>query len=356
MRCCNNLIYRTDAKVTSSQRIRNKNPSLRRINKGRYEPLPGVGEVQERFNPRPYFDYVPDSPSKPKDNDNLSYSYDKPFDSFPNFNPSTKDGNENEKPPNTYGSPYTSYNPPPDDGGEDKKQPENVKDMQEFRPTSNYDQTMEYETPPPSYDNQEVKPPQDKEVEESVPKYPNDFMEQSDDFGPEIIKTGKPPVSVDMSYLDHPTKNYNGNKPHFIKDDFENVDDDIDLNPPPKPSFPKYPAFYAGHDVPYDFGDHHHVYHEIKTTTTTAAPEDERVNKGHYSYYYLGRKLWYIPLYFSVYFIVYITVLILKSIARHKVSFVQHFDDKRTGRNYDIDEIGKDVNRAIEIATEKYMM
>jgi hypothetical protein len=52
----------------------------------------------------------------------------------------------------------------------------------------------------------------------------------------------------------------------------------------------------------------------------TYGPEENR-NKKPYTYYYIGRKLWYIPLYFSVYFIVYITSLLVKSIARHKIKY-----------------------------------
>ncbi|KAJ9578792.1 hypothetical protein L9F63_005000, partial [Diploptera punctata] len=59
---------------------------------------------------------------------------------------------------------------------------------------------------------------------------------------------------------------------------------------------------------------------------------DEKRNKNPYSYYYIGRKLWYIPLYFSVYFIVYVTALLLKAIARHKIIYpVIHWEkDKRS--------------------------
>lgn len=47
------------------------------------------------------------------------------------------------------------------------------------------------------------------------------------------------------------------------------------------------------------FDDHHHHHHHVEepTTTTPSPPEEPRVKK--YSYYYLGRKLWYIPLYFT---------------------------------------------------------
>lgn len=53
-------------------------------------------------------------------------------------------------------------------------------------------------------------------------------------------------------------------------------------------------------DISYD--DHHHHHHHVEEeTTTVAAPEEPRVKK--YSYYYLGRKLWYIPLYFTFWYV-----------------------------------------------------
>lgn len=150
-----------------------------------------------------------------------------------------------------------------------------------------------------------------------------------------------------------------------------------DLSPPPSPDFGEQFPHYLyngpngqgppdqghdynganGHDFDYDF-DHHHVYKEV---TTTEAPEDERVNKGHYSYYFLGRKLWYIPLYFSVYFIIYVTVLILKSIARHKIQLKhEHFhrdtskDMDHHGRSLNVDEIQESVTAGIEKTRRRF--
>jgi hypothetical protein len=54
---------------------------------------------------------------------------------------------------------------------------------------------------------------------------------------------------------------------------------------------------------------------------------DQRLDKRPYSYYFIGKKLWYIPLYFSIYFIIYIAALVLKSIARHKINFPAHLAD-----------------------------
>lgn len=88
------------------------------------------------------------------------------------------------------------------------------------------------------------------------------------------------------------------------------------------PDFSKY-NFDPHADIIYDYDHHphhhhHHHHEEEPTTTTTAAPEEPRVKK--YSYYYLGRKLWYIPLYFTLWFCLYVVALIIRSIGRHKVN------------------------------------
>lgn len=88
-------------------------------------------------------------------------------------------------------------------------------------------------------------------------------------------------------------------------------------------------------DHHHDFiDDHHHFHHPPPlppppppTTTPPPPPlpppepeepeEQPRVKK--YSYFYLSRSLWYIPLYFTVWFTFYVTWLILQSIGRHKV-------------------------------------
>lgn len=85
-----------------------------------------------------------------------------------------------------------------------------------------------------------------------------------------------------------------------------------------------YSGLY-GHDASpeliYDFDHDHHDFHHhdepIAVTTAAPEPEEPRVKK--YSYYYLGRKLWYIPLYFTLWFCLYVAALIFRSIGRHKV-------------------------------------
>lgn len=108
-------------------------------------------------------------------------------------------------------------------------------------------------------------------------------------------------------------------------------DHDHDHYYPYHHSFPSFPVYPHYPEIIYD--DHHDHHHHVEPpTTTTEAPPPEpppepRVKK--YSYFYIGRKLWYIPLYFTVWFSFYVLWLILKSIARHKVSptsFSSHWE------------------------------
>ncbi|XP_011191022.2 uncharacterized protein LOC105217631 [Zeugodacus cucurbitae] len=99
--------------------------------------------------------------------------------------------------------------------------------------------------------------------------------------------------------------------------------------------FPSYPQYFPHYpEIIYD--DHHHHHDHPPPTlppVTTEMPPPEpppepRVKK--YSYFYIGRKLWYIPLYFTVWFSFYVLWLILKSIARHKVNLPNHYVSKRS--------------------------
>ncbi|ETN65397.1 hypothetical protein AND_002837 [Anopheles darlingi] len=94
--------------------------------------------------------------------------------------------------------------------------------------------------------------------------------------------------------------------------------------------FPDFSAFDHDHypDIIFDHDhDHYHHHHHDEPTTTPPpppppppppAPETPRLKN--YSYYYLSRTLWYVPLYFTLYFTFYVAILIIRSIARHKVN------------------------------------
>lgn len=130
--------------------------------------------------------------------------------------------------------------------------------------------------------------------------------------------------------------------------------------PPPPPSHPSFTGQYgvdASPELIYDFDAdqhqhhhqssypdhfdyhdfiHHHEHHDeppppppppTTTETVLVAVPEPRVKT--YSYYYLGRKLWYVPLFFTLWFTFYVAALIIKSIARHKVQVPNHWQSRR---------------------------
>ncbi|CAD6999924.1 unnamed protein product [Ceratitis capitata] len=109
--------------------------------------------------------------------------------------------------------------------------------------------------------------------------------------------------------------------------------------------FPAYPQYFHHYpEIIYD-DHHHHDHHTYPPPTlppvTTEMPPPEpppepRVKK--YSYFYIGRKLWYVPLYFTVWFSFYVLWLILKSIARHKVNLPNHYVSKRSLPDFGVTE------------------
>lgn len=172
-----------------------------------------------------------------------------------------------------------------------------------------YDTEKEYPTPPPEW----------------LKSHPEALMDHpphgSDDHSHD---------SDDHSHDDHEHHHHHDDHQPDIEFDHDHhvhqpdiiFDHDTPHSYPYHHSFPSFPIYPHYPEIIYD--DHHHHHHdEPPPPTTTEAPLPEpppepRVKK--YSYFYIGRKLWYIPLYFTVWFSFYVLWLILKSIARHKVS------------------------------------
>ncbi|XP_062547257.1 uncharacterized protein LOC134212927 [Armigeres subalbatus] len=97
---------------------------------------------------------------------------------------------------------------------------------------------------------------------------------------------------------------------------------------PPAPMGPYLPmnfdfhGFYP-HDHFPEYFDHDHD-HDDPTTTMAPAPPPPPPPQKHLrnsSYYRVTQFLWYIPIYFSLYMVFYALVLMLRSIARHKVNY-----------------------------------
>ncbi|KAF5275346.1 hypothetical protein FQR65_LT04174 [Abscondita terminalis] len=412
----------------SEARSHGQNPWLQRINAAKYsaplrqpvyyhtmkaskfdndnvDNVPAKGEVEERFNPRPYFDFVFDDNPKPNKPSSQSSQkqpakqptivYSAPVD-FPLSKPpvdaissaqTPADFPLSKLPIDAYSSPFSSYNPPNSNGDDSKPlesnpfnyPPNNNNPFQETLPsTSKRPEKKPHST---SYEVPDMQIPKPAPETDIISSYNQYLPPNSDGINKPYTSTHKPNqsymvVSSDedlysesISGYDHlmmqstrrpskpkPTRSELPSKYHASLTGSMAEDD---LSPPPEDmSFGKFPQ-YLDHD-PHDhsFYHHHHdhdIYHEVHTTTAATTTSTEVPRAGHYSYYYLGRKLWYIPLYFSVYFIVYVTVLILKSIARHKIQFSHYFDKGRSARQLNVDVLNQTIITAIEKTKNKYM-
>ena len=422
----NFFCYSSDVDVISGQNLHAKvtyyTPKPSRIGHSKYEILPAKGEVQERFNPRPYFDYlhVSSKPeTKPSSVSDSSILYATPYKSVPSYNNPPKNSEVDAKPsdfdspvytPDSDLKPIKEYNskPPANSDINSPMDYENKMNPSEYDSKPNdftvdsygvpYDSGTKDKdhvpySPPQSsysnpiknvYDSYQANNPSQMETSPSKPsmtddksKYPSfpylpaemdhppknldtsmhpppPHYGEVSDMEPHIVKTVKPPQSVQHNYHDSPPSDYYQSQVEDHPPIHAQVPAPVDYGKGPEYG----PNIHHEHDHGYNYDEHYHFDHHIykEVTTTTEAPEDERLNKGQYSYYYLGRKLWYIPLYFSIYFIIYIGILILKSIARHKVSVFQDFQDKtRKSRNLELNNTMENVTRAIDISRQKFM-
>lgn len=78
-----------------------------------------------------------------------------------------------------------------------------------------------------------------------------------------------------------------------------------------------------------------------------------------YTYFYVGRKLWYVPLFFSVYFMFYVLALVVKSISRHKIVFPVFHGSRKGKRDLNLgqtrlDDMTHQVTTALETTERLY--
>ncbi|KAK3923413.1 Velvet complex subunit B [Frankliniella fusca] len=129
--------------------------------------------------------------------------------------------------------------------------------------------------------------------------------------------------------------------------------------PPPPQYGPPPPAY--GPPPPDTYGPPQTGYGPYPPPPPPPPPEplpDDDLDKGVYTHYNIGRKLYYAPLWFSLYFAGYVLVELCKHVWRHKYTFPLRVEDAITGRAADgsdpKDELAGAVNSAIEKATDKY--
>lgn len=89
--------------------------------------------------------------------------------------------------------------------------------------------------------------------------------------------------------------------------------------------------------------------------TSSASEEPRQLDL---SYYLLGPKLWYVPLFFSIYFLCYIIALILKAVSRHKIQIPGKVSAPGTARESEVialDQLTNAVTQALAQAAIKYI-
>jgi hypothetical protein len=94
--------------------------------------------------------------------------------------------------------------------------------------------------------------------------------------------------------------------------------------------------------------------------STVSPPHKHQIATGReknpYTYFYVGRKLWYIPLFFSVYFMFYVLALVVRSISRHKIVFpVTKTKYEKRELNSGLEDITYQVTTALDTTERLYL-
>ena len=189
-------------------------------------------------------------------------------------------------------------------------------------------------------DTKEVVPPKQPSVDQTPPS-----MESTED-------------SYSFSRPKYPFYHHSEGTPlHYNSQDYAYVDYD--------PNSPEH--------KPYTY-DHLHYYQPVyympppnntnqpmkmmePMETKTPGPEEKR-NKRPYTFYYIGRKLWYLPMYFSAYFAAYITAILVKAIARHKIRYpLQYWTGRSLGNRFnkrELELVTEVITKALETTEHRY--
>lgn len=271
----------------------------------------------------------------------------------------------------------------PSEVGYKPKKPSSQPDL---RPPSSPSSFMQYTGSGPSQTSVSIQPdkPKTTPLADSSMPIPNSGLSEEYDTPPPGLRTDaeQEPPSIES--------NLDQNLPS------KGSSDDFYHHPAPS----KYPHYHSTNEKPFhdnsqdyiyvdydpnshehkpDTHDHIHYYnsyHHLSPPDITYQPQqandtylpvpitygpEENRNKKPYTYYYIGRKLWFIPLYFSVYFIVYIASLLVKSIARHKIKYPVNYwagYDKRALGNglnkLELELTTEEVTKALAIAEHRY--
>lgn len=124
--------------------------------------------------------------------------------------------------------------------------------------------------------------------------------------------------------------------------------------PPPPPDSPR-PSYY------YPPPPNKQYLPAPTTTPLNPPPPPPTPPPATYTYYYLGPKLWYIPMFFNVYCVFYLAYLIIRVVAKHKVLFPEHLyaaASSVAGREdgFVTDQLKEYIVQGLKSAASKYIV
>ncbi|KAG8261540.1 hypothetical protein J6590_070450 [Homalodisca vitripennis] len=77
------------------------------------------------------------------------------------------------------------------------------------------------------------------------------------------------------------------------------------------------------------------------------------------TFYQIGPKIWFIPLWFSIYFVIYVTALLLKTVIKHKLFIpqtqFQYLTTAPAVRSYQMDELTSRITQGLAEAAVRYL-
>jgi hypothetical protein len=198
---------------------------------------------------------------------------------------------------------------------------------------------------PPKYMAGDLTPPSNGTVVSSMPPS-NDMVGPHTSPPPDMTQAPSPPPEDMVGFPPPPQNSIYGASPLNPVDTYVN-------------------HLYPVEDI-YGFHPPIHAYGTptYLVTNMTEAPQTSTVAMEHKPptrYYYLGRKLWLVPVYATGIFLVHMLLLLLKAISRHKVlapyNFYTSFQSRtlKSQRQQQLDSSTEHIAEALETAEYRYM-
>ncbi|KAJ9578794.1 hypothetical protein L9F63_005002 [Diploptera punctata] len=147
-------------------------------------------------------------------------------------------------------------------------------------------------------------------------------------------------------------------KPPPMKDEHSSLPADMYGIHPPPPKEPSPPSKHEHNEptIPWKDAYWMHpphdemVHHEMKDEKK----EEKKPQKRPVAYYYIGRKLYLIPAYFTLFFMPWVLAVLLRHVWRHKIKTPYNYWQSQSRSQDKITNATEIVTRAIQTGNQKY--